>query len=348
MIRLLFSMLRNAQRLLRARRARSMVLLFASLIVYGVTGFLYFEMQERPELTFLDALWWSIVTMTTVGYGDLFPITTGGRWLVGMPTMLVGISILGYILSVSATAMIESKMREVRGMKPVHVKKHVVICHFGSLQNIQMVIREIRRDEKTASAPIVIVDDAIDELPTELIEEGIHFVKGDPARDSVLAKANIPEAQAVIILADMDDRAGSDNKNLHIALSLDHFFPNVYTVVECLRPDMQQFFRRANVDSVVCIAALTAQMVVQEVQDPGVGGMLADLTSNREGQQFFIVPVQEAGGTYGSLRARAEAQGCLMVGLRRRGRSLLAPASETLIEDGDKAVLIADDRPAMV
>ena len=92
-------------RFVRGQYTRA-VILFLALVLYSATGYLYFELSGNPELTWGDAFWWSVVTMTTVGYGDFFPSTTLGRMLVGVPTMLMGIGILGYILSVTATAML--------------------------------------------------------------------------------------------------------------------------------------------------------------------------------------------------------------------------------------------------
>ncbi len=68
--------------------------LILAMLAFSASGFLYFEIGNRPDLGWADAVWWSVVTMTTVGYGDLFPETMGGRYLIGFPTMLVGVSIL--------------------------------------------------------------------------------------------------------------------------------------------------------------------------------------------------------------------------------------------------------------
>jgi RNA polymerase sigma factor (sigma-70 family) len=81
--------------------ARAMVLL-AGVLCYGTTGFLYFELPAKGELRWSDALWWSAVTLTTVGYGDVYPSTDGGRYLVAVPLMVIGIGLLGYVLSLAA------------------------------------------------------------------------------------------------------------------------------------------------------------------------------------------------------------------------------------------------------
>jgi voltage-gated potassium channel len=66
-----------------------------------VFGFLFYfvEKTAQPELTVLDAMWWAMVTMTTVGYGDFYARTMPGRFLVSYPCMLVGIGMIGYLVS---------------------------------------------------------------------------------------------------------------------------------------------------------------------------------------------------------------------------------------------------------
>src|SRR5262245_56879851 len=91
-------------------------ILLVAILVYGTTGFLYFELPGNPDLTWQDALWYCLVTLTTVGYGDFFPKSAGGRFFVGVPLLVLGIGLLGFLLSVVATALITARNQEMKGM----------------------------------------------------------------------------------------------------------------------------------------------------------------------------------------------------------------------------------------
>src|SRR5215204_3671231 len=80
---------------------------FASLVVLGGGTALWFVEGERPDSTIRswgDALWWSLTTLTTVGYGDHVPVTTAGR-LIGAAVMVVGVAVIGAVAAIVALAM---------------------------------------------------------------------------------------------------------------------------------------------------------------------------------------------------------------------------------------------------
>ncbi|MBW2736804.1 MAG: two pore domain potassium channel family protein [Deltaproteobacteria bacterium] len=110
MIRLLFTLFQRMGGKSSDRRAMAIKVVVATAVIifFAASGFLFFEAAEKPDLSWNDAFWWAVVTMTTVGYGDYFPATTGGRYLIGIPTMVFGISVLGYLLSTVASYLIEA------------------------------------------------------------------------------------------------------------------------------------------------------------------------------------------------------------------------------------------------
>ena len=332
------------------RRWGSLCIFFIALIAYSSTGFMYFEMeniavQNDPDVKWMTAIWWSIVTMTTVGYGDYFPETFWGRVLVGIPTMIVGVGVLGYILSTLASIIMESKLKEIRGMANTNVHDHIIMIHYTGQDQIDKIVHEIREDKSTENTSIVLVDEHLSEMTKELIELGIVFVKGNPARESTLERANLSMARHCIIQADHQDPANSDHRNLAVALTVERLHPEVQTVVHCLNPGNVPFYEKAGVDGVVCIESLAGQMMVQELQDPGVHEVLTQLTTNEQGKQFYIVDTQSGDVNYEDVKSRLDNTERQVIGIQRGERPLLLPESGCQINRGDRAILIAAERP---
>jgi voltage-gated potassium channel len=344
MINVLFSMFRGMGKTMSRRQSQAS-LLFVSLLMYSSTGYMYFELPENPDLTWMDAIWWSMVTMTTVGYGDLFPSSLLGRVMVGFPTMLLGVGILGYMLSLVATAMLESRILETKGMKKLILTDHVVVCGFGTLEKVLKLIQEIRKDTATSDAAIVVIDDTIEELPPELRDDRTHFVRGDAAREVVLEKASMDTAQAVIVQANAADPEGSDNHNLKVVLTVESLCPSVLTVVECVNPENEIFFKRANCDSVVCIASLAEQMLVQELQDPGIAQIVSELTSNAHGRQFYIIDLPQPARTYDEVCKHLKTQDVITMGIRRGETNFIHPAGDFAVNEDDRVILVSSERP---
>lgn len=342
----------NYQRVLRhfvlhPRLGWRIGLLLLAVLAYGTTGFVYWELQNSPELRWSDGLWYSIVTMTTVGYGDLYPKSAGGRFLVGVPLMLFGISILGYALSAAAAAFVTSKTKLLQGMSTHRCTEHVLLFNFPGLAKVERVLEELRCDPSIGQAThFVLVDEFLPEIPPELAARDVLYVRGDPSRDETLRRANATAARHAVILSLKPGEAQSDHRNVAIALALEAHHRGIQTVVECVDPNSEELLRKTGCDRIVCTSRFDATFLSQELLNPGAQEVVGELMSSLAGQNIYITPLtaNDAAKTFAVLAERCRASGHLLIGLRRGGANTLNPPAETVLTPDDAAITIGEKR----
>jgi voltage-gated potassium channel len=323
---------------------RVLVMMLA-VLAYGASGYLYFELPTNPDLTWSDGLWYTIVTIATVGYGDFFPKTFAGRFLIGWPIMLIGIGLLGYTLSLVAAALVTSKTREVRGMSAFNLHDHLVIINFPGLAKIEQVLEELHLDPSFSNhRHIVLIDEQLEELPPELQKRGIHFIRGNPARDETLTRASLDRASHAVVLAKTPGDPGADNLNVAITLAIEARCRAVDTVVECVDPSSEELLRKAGCDRVVCTSRFDSLFISQELLNPGIQAVVADLFSATGGQQIYISPASRQ-ETFRELAERCRKLGHLALGVETGEGVKLNPPDTAVVRSGDKIVSIGASRP---
>jgi voltage-gated potassium channel len=345
LFRILFQFFSTIFQRRRGSSIRAVIILFVVLL-YGAVGFCYFERgPDGPTLS--DGLWYSLVTMTTVGYGDFFPKTTLGRFAVGMPLMFVGIGILGYLLSAMASALVFHQNQKQKGMGVMKLENHLIIINVPSVAKVEQVIRELRGDPTIGGdREVVIVSEDLEELPQVFHGHEVYFIKGNPTRDDTLTRAGLDQAAYAVILCRDPKDAGSDNLNLAIALAIETRSAKVVSAVECIDPGMMELFRRAKCDRIVCLSKFESRFISHELLNPGSQDLLEELLCSARGQQLYLteIPIAQTLDSYAELRDLCHRQRHVLVGLRRGEAQLFNPSDEIPLASGDEAITIGEKR----
>jgi len=170
--------------------------------------FWYFEQGENPLIIgFFDVVWWWVVTSTTVGYGDIFPITVAGR-LAGIVAIIIGIYTYTNVITLTADFVKERMDRHKLGTEQVTAKNHVVICEYTAFAD--ELLQVIKDYPELAKRDVVVVSDLVGINPYPQF----YFVRGVPISPVALAQANIQEADYIFVFSNARFQE-PDLKTLH-------------------------------------------------------------------------------------------------------------------------------------
>ena len=332
--------LRRYRVLTRSRRV-GFVALSVFIFSYATFGFYLFERRVDATVSLSDALWWAIVTMTTVGYGDITPRSELTRTLVGYPTILLGVVFLGYVLSDISTKLFEINRTRRRGLKKMQDRNHLVIVRYVGEARVRSIVAELSRDRSQQYDNIVLIDDRVKEISSNL---AVHFIFGNPALHETLFKANVPHADAVIILRQPElNESEPDLKNIAAVLAIRAIAPSVTIIVECADPAYQTLLDKAGSTHTVCLEGMREKIIVQELLDPGVLSIVHELTTNLSGNQLYIIKTPPQARTWQDVKQHYR-DTCLL-GIRRGNTNHLAPRETFALATDDRVVCIAQNRP---
>ena len=232
----------------------------------------------------LKTFWWSIVTATTVGYGDTVPLTSAGRTLASL-LMIISLLFMSAVTATVASKFVEEKILEERGLKSFKDTGHIIVCGWNKfgLTLLKSIIRE-----NLSSTPVFYLinelsHEEIDSIRYELQGTTIKFIKGNFVNEGVLHRASPSKASRILILSDTSHEGSyskADERTILASLNLKGLAPDVPIYAELLEPENEIFLRRAQIDeliirgkienSILGIASISpgAARFLKEVLDP--------------------------------------------------------------------------------
>ncbi len=196
------------------RRIILIIIPFVLLLCGGTAGYMLLE-----SMNFVDGLYLTLITITTVGYGDIVPIHTAGR-IFTMILVLCGVGYVMYIFSSIAEAMVDGGLRKIVERRKMYKKisqlnEHYIVCGFG---RIGMEICSILQENNRSFVVIEKDPDVVEDI------KGLGYIElmGEASDDEILIEAGIKRARGLIAVV------SSDADNLYITLTARGLNPDLF------------------------------------------------------------------------------------------------------------------------
>ena len=337
------------KRQLLGQNLPSVLVIVVLMNLFFGTIFYLAERTAQSGLTFADGLWWAMVTMTTVGYGDYYAQTSVGRFLVSYPAMLVGIGLVGYLAGTVAETVIHRLSKRRKGLVAVNMRDHFVICNCPTTGKVLQLVDELRHHSEHAERKVVLVSERFEELPDELAQQNIRYVRGNATQEEVLARACALESAGVFVFAVDPSDPSSDAAALAIGLTLSTLCREqeveVRVIVQLVSKKNERMMRRAGVDGIVFDEGVTDSLMAQEFVNPGVHAVIQEVISNKRGSQFYIHDTSLEGRRIKDLQlAVIEHQTNMqLIGIINGEKIELNPDKNRIIQAGDRLIVLADE-----
>lgn len=306
------------------------VLAVVAVILVGAAGYRLLN----GEISFLDALFMTVITVSTVGFEEVWPLDTVGRiWTIIVIAFGIGTVSYAFTLLVSIVVSGELRLhREKRRMQNAidRLKGHVIMCghgRMGSLATQELLRRDVS----------VVVVESREDLMVGLREAGVSFVVGDATDEEVLIKAGLMRCDSLVLTLP------SDADNVYVTLTVHTLRPEVQIIARAESPTAEAKLRRAGAAHVVCPQVTGALRVANVLTRPTVVDFveLAGRGVDLEIDEYLI---QEDSPLIGRSLMQTNVRrktGATVVAIKRAdGAALVSPDPEATLAAQDTLILV--------
>ncbi|WP_449620954.1 ion channel [Robertmurraya sp. Marseille-Q9965] len=320
-------------------RLRDAIFLAIIMILISSVTMRFVEPETFPR--FIDAVWWTMTTLVTVGYGDFFPKSDIGRIFTMLLIYTVGIGAMGVIIGKIFEGFSRYQKLKEEGQLTYSGKEHYILIG-ASKEKLENVVEEILNSGPKCD--VVIVDHA---ERTPIDHARVHFVSGNPAEEEVLMKANILEAKSVAIFSDdrNDFAEYADGKTLLTASRVEHiskkYEKNIYTIVEIKKDKHIALFEHANVDEFILSNDSVSRLMAHASLYHGSSKLFNQMLSNTDGENLYEIQAKPHWNTYRDAAIELFDMGAVLIS---EGSSLdIARRHNEKISNQAKLFIICDE-----
>ena len=326
----------------RRDRAAGLTLLggVAAAAIIGNSLSFFFE----HDVSLFDSLWYSLVSITTIGYGVVSADSVGARVGTILFIFVLGLTTFTAAASMMVDWILDLQYKERAGMGSVGSKSHLLIINFPNAARVSQIIEEFTEDPQHKSDEIVIVTDQIESLPSSL--PNLSFVRGSPLEENTYQRANLATTRQAIVLSTGYDDPNADSVVASVVSIIEHLNPEVAIVAECLSDKHDILFAGSKRVSLIYTLQLANNLLVQEAQDPGVNLLTQAITSNRIDGTLASTKVEESSDVskpYIEVARELLGTDINLIGVIRNGNVHLS-FGDLMMEGDDSLVYISTKR----
>lgn len=322
---------RPATRRSRFRKRYALIAL-ACAIALGTIGFHLIE-----GWSLIDSLYMSVLTITTVGYGEVHPLSSTGR-AFGIVFMLAGVGTAAYALSSTVQSIVQSELIEAFGVRRRNremskLHGHFIVCGAGRVGS--RIIREMQRD---SSVSFVVIESNAQKVAA-LAEGGAHVLVGDATLEETLRDAGVERARG--LAACLPD----DADNVYVVLTARDLNPQLHIVARAVEEQAEPKLIKAGANRVVAPTIIGSHRMAQALMKPAVADFMDSITAENLDlgfEQLEVAPASIYAGRklrFTNIRSELDV---VIVAIRRQqtGEMVFNPSGDARIEAGDLLIAI--------
>jgi voltage-gated potassium channel len=300
-------------------------------LAFGTAGYMLIE-----KWSFLDSLYMTVITITTVGYREMGPMSHAGM-VFTIFVVFSGMGLIIFILGLVAQAMVEFQLGSIIGRRKLlskirSMKNHYIICGFGRIGKI------ICRELKANHIPMVLIDNGAGvELAKE--QEEIPIIRGDATSEDILLGAGIERARGLVSVV------RSDADNVFITMSARGLNPNLFILSRAEEEHTEKKLMRAGANRVVMPYHIGGQKMAHAIVRPVVSDFLEFTVHNRRiglemGEVLVSGNSQLSGVKLADSGIRQQMDVIIIAIQKKDGEMRFNPSSQTQIDPGDTLIAL--------